>query len=217
VSSFTGFPTGTLDLLRGLRENNSRAWFEAHREDYERFYLGPAREFVLAAGERLQPISPTIHAEPRILGSIFRINRDTRFSKDKRPYKDHMDFWFWEGDRKAAVSGFFARVSPDVVGIGAGCHGFSQAHSTAFRKAVGDRSIAAELERVATGLSSGGYALAGEVQPRSHFLYVHVDEPVEEATRATLLDTCERHWRALLPLHRWLVDHVQAGEPVQVG
>jgi uncharacterized protein (DUF2461 family) len=55
-----------------------------------------------------------------VLGSIFRINRDTRFSKDKRPYKDHLDFWFWEGDRKAASSGLFARVSPDGVIVGAG-------------------------------------------------------------------------------------------------
>jgi uncharacterized protein (TIGR02453 family) len=202
--------------LRGLRENNTRAWFEAHREDYERFYVEPAREFVRAAGERLRPIAPGIQAEPRILGSIFRINRDTRFSKDKRPYKDHLDLWFWEGARKTAVSGFFVRVSPDLVGIGAGCHGFSQTQSTAFRKALGDPSLAAELERVAADLSSGGYVLSGEVQPRSRFLYVHVDEPAREATRVTLLDTCERHWRRLAPLHRWLVDHVQA-EPSRSG
>jgi uncharacterized protein (TIGR02453 family) len=217
VSGFTGFPRGTLDFLRGLRENNSRAWFEAHREDYERFYLGPAREFVLAAGGRLQAIAPTIRAEPRILGSIFRINRDTRFSMDKRPYKDHLDFWFWEGDRKAAVSGFFARVSPDFVGIGAGGHGFSQEQLIAFRRAVGDPATASELARVAAGLSKAGYTLSGEVSPRSRFLYVHVDEPAEEATRPALVNTCERHWRALSPLHRWLVDHVQAGERSRMG
>jgi hypothetical protein len=43
-----------------------------------------------------------IRAEPRVNGSILRINRDTRFSTDKRPYKDHLDFWFWEGERRAA-------------------------------------------------------------------------------------------------------------------
>lgn len=179
MPGFSGFPGGTLDFFRALRENNTRAWFDGHRADYERFYVEPAREFVLAAGERLRPLVPAIHAEPRILGSIFRINRDTRFSKDKRPYKDHLDFWFWEGDRQAAVSGFFARVSPDFVGIGAGCH--------------------------------AGYTLSGEVGPGSRFLYVHVDEPAEQATRSTLLETCERHWRQFAPLHRWLVDHVQSG------
>lgn len=210
-----GFPAGTIEFLRGLRENNTRAWFEAHRADYERFYVDPAREFVLAAGEALRLIAPAIRAEPRILGSIFRINRDTRFSKDKRPYKDHLDFWFWEGDRKAAVSGFFARVSPDFVGIGAGCHGFSPEQLIAFRRALGERRTTRQLLDVTTGLSAAGYTLSGEVSPQSRFLYVHVDEPAGEATRATLLDTCERHWRQLGPLHRWLVDQVQVSRPAR--
>jgi uncharacterized protein (DUF2461 family) len=172
---------------------------------------------VLAAGERLRPIAPTIRAEPRILDSIFRINRDARFTKDKRPDKDHLDFWFWEGGRKTAVSGFFARVSLDFVGIGAGGHGFSQEQLIAFRRALGDPAIASELGQVAAGLSKAGYTLSGEVSPRSRFLYVHLDEPAEEASRATLVNTCERHWRALSALHRWLVDHVQAGDPLQIG
>jgi uncharacterized protein (TIGR02453 family) len=217
VSTFTGFPDGTLDFFRTLRQNNTRAWFEAHREDYERFYLEPGRQFVLAAGEVLRTIAPGIRAEPRILGSIFRINRDTRFSKDKRPYKDHLDFWFWEGDRRAAVSGFFIRVSPDFVGIGAGCHGFSPEQLHAFRRALGDPGATQKLVQVAAGLSRAGYTLSGEVSPASRFLYVHVDEPAEEATRSTLLETCGRHWKRLAPLHRWLVEQVQASEPLPSG
>ena len=57
-----------------------------------------------------------------MLGSIFRINRDTRFSADKRPYKDHLDFWFWHGVRATAASGLFLRLTPDDVSIGAGTH-----------------------------------------------------------------------------------------------
>jgi uncharacterized protein (TIGR02453 family) len=217
VSTFSGFPDGTLDFFRALRENNSLAWFEAHREDYERFYLEPARQFVLAAGKVLRPIAPGICAEPRVLGSIFRINRDTRFSNDKRPYKDHLDFWFWEGDRKAAVSGFFIRIALDFVGIGAGCHRFSPQQLHAFRRALGDPRADLELVEVAAGLSKAGYTLSGDVSPASRFLYVHVDEPAAEATRSTLLETCVRHWKRLAPLHRWLVEQVQAGEPSASG
>ena len=61
----------------------------------------------------LRSIAPDIHAEPRVNGSIFRINRDIRFSKDKTPYKDHLDLWFWEGNRKGAVSGFFLQADRD--------------------------------------------------------------------------------------------------------
>ena len=217
MPGFSGFPSGTLDFFRALRENNTRAWFDAHRADYERFYVEPAREFVLAAGERLRPLVPTIHAEPRILGSIFRINRDTRFSKDNRPYKDHLDFWFWEGDRRAAATGFFIRVSPDFVGIGAGCHGFSPEQLHAYRRGLGDPGTLQKLVEVAAGLSRAGYTLSGEVDPGSRFLYVHVDEPAEQATRSTLLETCQHHWNRLAPLHRWLVDQVQAGEPSPSG
>lgn len=58
-------------------------------------------------------------------GSIMGINRDIRFSKDKSPYKDHLDLWFWTGDRKGwDTSGFFFRLTPDRLVLGEGMHGF---------------------------------------------------------------------------------------------
>ena len=53
-------------------------------------------------GERLSALGEDIHAEPRIHGSIFAINRDTRFSSDKSPYKTYLDLWFWQGNGPAA-------------------------------------------------------------------------------------------------------------------
>lgn len=52
-------------------------------------------------------------------GSTFRTNRDTRFSKDKTPHEDHVDRWFWEGDRKSATSGLFLRIAPDAADLAA--------------------------------------------------------------------------------------------------
>ena len=109
---FTGFPDGTLKFLRGLRKNNTKTWFDAHRSDYDNFYVAPAKSFVEAIGVRLKRIAPAIVAEPIINGSIFRINRNVRFSNDKRPYKDHLDFSFWEGEKKGSSSALFFRVSP---------------------------------------------------------------------------------------------------------
>ena len=120
MSEFTGFPPQTLDFLTGLSANNSKDWFDAHRSDYDAYWVEPAKAFVEAAGEALVDLAPEIEAQPRVNGSIFRVNRDIRFSKDKRPYKDHRDFWFWEGQRKQAVSGFFMRITPDALGIGVG-------------------------------------------------------------------------------------------------
>ena len=164
---------------------------------------------MIAAGAMLRSVAPEIHAEPRILGSIFRINRDIRVSKDKRPYKDHIDFWFWEGERKHAVSGFFVRIGPKLVGIGAGCHGFDRDQMQAFRRAAVDTAALRSLGEVASQLTRDGYQLSGEATPKARFLYVHVDASPDLALQPALLMSCESHWRRLAPLHRWLVDYVQ--------
>ncbi len=105
------FPSDTLDFLDELGSHNTRAWFEANRARYQAAYVEAAKAFIEAVTPILEAIIPGIHAEPRVLGSIFRINRDTRFSPDKRPYKDHLDLWFWEGDRKAALGTVRARLA----------------------------------------------------------------------------------------------------------
>lgn len=207
--SFQGFPPETLDFLAELAAHNDREWFEAHREDYERWYVEPARQFVVAAGQRLHRFAPHTREEPRILGSIFRINRDTRFSKDKRPYKDHLDFWFWDGDRAAAASGFFVRISPKLVGIGAGSHGLDPGQRSAFREAMSKGGPRTKLEDIASSLARSGYTLSSPLSPLASSLYVHVDEPASLALEPRLLNRCAEHWHHLLPLHQWLVDHVQ--------
>jgi len=86
-SESTGFPDGTFRFLRGIPCDNSKQWFEAHRADYDQFYVAPAKALLAALGPRLQKISPTVRFEPSVSGSLFRINRDVRFAKDKSPEK----------------------------------------------------------------------------------------------------------------------------------
>jgi uncharacterized protein (TIGR02453 family) len=220
------FPDETLAFLRAVRANNDREWFHAHRRDYEQFYVEPAKAFVEEVGRKLRSFIPRICAEPRILGSIFRINRDVRHAQQDRPYKDHIDFWFWEGERARAVSGFFTRLSPDFVGIGAGCHGFDKERLPVFRESVADPASGRALARAAAEIEEQGYKLSGQGYkrfpkgyptdgPASRFLlfkalYVHVDEPVRTAVEdGAMIETCVRHWRALAPLHRWITRSVQ--------
>ncbi len=223
--SFPGYPAGTLEFLRGLRANNNRDWFKAHDAAYKGQYVEPAKDFVVAAGEALRAFVPSIEAQPKVVGSIFRINRDTRFSRDKTPYKDHLDIWFWEGERKRAVSGFFVRLSPDYIGLGAGCHGFDPARLKAFRAAVAGPSSGAALVQIVEEIEAEGYGLGGHHYKRPprgfsadgraaelllfNALFVHTDEPVELATTPDYLPRCIEHWRRLAPLHRWLIENVQ--------
>lgn len=76
------FPLDTVAFLADLRRHNDTAWFDANRARYESAYVQPAKAFVEAMAPALDDIVPGIHAEPKLLGSIFRINRDTRFSVD---------------------------------------------------------------------------------------------------------------------------------------
>ncbi len=227
--AFTRFPEETFVFLNELRANNNQEWFHAHAREYQDFYVSPAKEFVEAAGPELKAIIPGINAEPRILGSIFRINRDVRHKRGGKPYKDHIDFWFWEGERRRAVSGLFARLTPEFLGVGAGCHGFDKERLETFRRAVADPRSGAALDGVAREIESEGYILRGSSYKRypegfaadglaGRFLlfkalYVHKDEPVGLASQdGAMLHACLKHWRALAPLHRWITDHVQSAD-----
>ncbi|NND02169.1 MAG: DUF2461 family protein, partial [Acidimicrobiia bacterium] len=87
MADFAGFPAETQRFLRELSSNNTKQWFDAHRNDYDDYWVTPAKAFVAAAGDALQGLAP-VEAQPKVNGSIFRVNRDIRFSADKRPYKD---------------------------------------------------------------------------------------------------------------------------------
>jgi uncharacterized protein (TIGR02453 family) len=219
------FPAETVKFLTDLRAHNDKAWFDANRARYESGYAAPAKAFVEAIAPDLKSLAPEIHAEPWILGSIFRINRDIRFSSDKRPYKDHLDFWFWEGSRKAAVSGLFLRISPDGVIIGTGAHVFDRHQLAAYRDAVADATTGAELAMIVGDLEAAGHEIGGETYkrvPRGYAadgigerllrhsaLYVHTELPAKAATSTRFIDTVLSYWRTFGALHTWLVANVR--------
>jgi uncharacterized protein (TIGR02453 family) len=227
IASMFAFPPQTQAFLRDVGAHNDRAWFDDHRDAYQGAYVEPAKAFVEAVAPALAQIAPDVQAQPRVLGSIFRINRDTRFSADKRPYKVHLDLWFWEGERRTAQSGFYLRVTPDSVAIGAGANHLSREGVDRYRAAVCDARAGGELVRIVADLEGGGWALgearlkrapkawqaadpAAEPLLRRDSLFVARREPAELATDAErLVPACVEVWSALAPLHRWLVAHVQ--------
>jgi uncharacterized protein (TIGR02453 family) len=150
--AFAGFPAEGLALLAALREDNSRACFDAHRDTYETALLAPAKAFVVAlAGELAERVSPDIRAEPRVDGSILRLNRDLRFNAGQGPYKDYLDMVVWGGKgRSREHPGFFVRLRPEGVELGAGIHRFERVARDAYRAAVLDDGAGAALEDVIT-------------------------------------------------------------------
>src|SRR5258708_144587 len=82
------FTPGLFDFLRQLKRHNDRKWFQENKARYEADVRDPALQFIEAIGPGLRKISPHLVADPKpVGGSLFRINRDIRFSKDKCPCK----------------------------------------------------------------------------------------------------------------------------------
>ncbi len=93
-------------FLAQLRRNNRRAWFLKHKPEYEEFARQPSLRFIRDLGLHLREVSPWLVADPKpVGGSLFRIYRDVRFSKDKRPYKWHVGMHFRHASSNEAVHG----------------------------------------------------------------------------------------------------------------
>lgn len=98
------FTPSTFRFLRSLARNNEREWFEAHRATYEEAVREPCLRLIADLQRPLAGLSPSLVASPkRVGGSLFRINRDTRFSADKRPYKTHAGMTFFHAATKATA------------------------------------------------------------------------------------------------------------------
>jgi uncharacterized protein (TIGR02453 family) len=222
--AFEGFPDGTFEFLRGLSVNNDKSWFDRHRRDYESFYLQPALAFIATIGPRLQAeVDPAVKFEPRINGSLFRIQRDVRFSKDKTPYKTNLDVWFWRGDRKGwDTPGFFLRLTPEQLILGAGMHQFGSEALKRYREAVLDARLGTSLTEVVAAMeAAGAYEVGGETRKtvprgfdpqheRARFLkheglHAGLETALPpEAASAAFVDYCLQRFKAVSPINGWL-------------
>ena len=108
------FGPGLFSFLADLRTNNNRDWFAANKDRYEEQLLEPALAFIDAFAPRLEKISPHFRADARPSGgSLFRIYRDTRFSKDKSPYKTNVGIHFrHERAKNAHAPGYYLHIGP---------------------------------------------------------------------------------------------------------
>ncbi len=214
---FTGFAPEMFTFLEGLSQNNSKTWFDAHRADYDDHCVASAKDFIAEIGPKLRDFAPDVRFEPRINGSIFRINRDVRFSKDKRPYKTNFDLWFWLGEKRGwETPGFYLRLTPQTFIAGAGMHGFTPPQLTKFRASVLAETSGKELEKLSRSLTLGTASRKtiprgfDPAHPRSRFLLfeglnANFEEPLPKSVHtARFLYTCLEIFRQAAPVSRWL-------------
>lgn len=222
MAKFNGFPREYFSFFNQLKKNNSKEWFEKHRRDYDEYVLHPAREFVIEMGKKLRKIAPGVNAIPKINKSLFKINRDVRFSKDKSPYKTYMGIWLWEGCRKRMESsGFYLHVENKTLLIGVGIKMFPKPLLDRYRKAVADNKQGAALKNAIKKVTAKGYLIDGKhykkvprgydpEHPNAEYLRFNgltarVEEKVPDVFYSdAIIDYAYAHYHNMLPLHRWL-------------
>ena len=116
------FSPALFRFLKELAAHNTRDWFNANKSRYEDDLKAPALQFVVDFSPHLRRISPHFRADPRPSGgSLFRIYRDVRFSRDKSPYKTHAGLHFrHEAGKDAYTPGFYLHLEPRKSFIGMG-------------------------------------------------------------------------------------------------
>jgi len=157
------FDPELLRFLQQLKRNNRREWFEANKPRYESAVKSPMLHFIADFGARLRTVSKHFDADPRpVGGSLFRIYRDTRFSRDKSPYKTAAAAHFphGSGGKDAHAPGFYLHLEP---GNSMGGGGLWQPDAPALKK-VRDRIVA--RSRDWKEVVTGGIAILGETLKR---------------------------------------------------
>lgn len=222
TSGFSGFGPRAEQFFSDLAQNNTKQWFEAHRKEYDTFVLEPARAFIDEMGALLGEAVPGLHAEPKINKSLFKIHRDTRFAKDKSPFKDHLGIWLWEGEGpRMHCSGFYFHLEPGRLMVGAGIYMFPKEILDEFRRSVVHPKQGPALAKAMDAVRARGYVVGGQRLKRTPKGYDPEHELADlllykglfamddalmptEAGTDELLDYCLERWTAMLPLHQWL-------------
>lgn len=116
------FTKQTFAFLSVLAEKNERGWFEAHQQEYEDFVRTPALDFISDMSDEMPAISRHFLAQPKkVGGSLMRIYRDTRFSKDKTPYKTNIGIQFrHEVGKDIHAPGYYLHIEPGECFVGIG-------------------------------------------------------------------------------------------------
>ena len=225
MSAFPGFPTETQAFLRELRQNNTREWFAANKPRYDEVVKAPAVAWVAAMGERLKQLDAELVVDLRTNGSgcLMRQARDTRFSKDKSPYKVNIAMLWWHGSgKKMQHPAFGMEIMPDDAGLVAGMFHFPKPMLAAYRQAVLDEELGEKLLTTVQSVRAHGYTISGrhykttprgfdKLHPRADWLKYNSFHAGEHNINADtiasprLIDACMDQFAKLAPMHHWLV------------
>jgi uncharacterized protein (TIGR02453 family) len=202
---FTGFPVAALDFYDDLEMDNTKSFWNAHKETYDAAVKAPMTALVSALEPEFGP------------AKIFRPYRDVRFAKDKTPYKNHQGAFVASGPS----TGWYVQVGAPGVRVGVGFYEASPGRLAALREAIADDKRGRQLQRILAKLVKQGWELGGETLKTSPRGY-DADHPRIDLLRhksmtlgksygfepmihtPALLDAVRADWRAATPFVQWV-------------
>jgi uncharacterized protein (TIGR02453 family) len=221
--SFSGLPKEGLAFLRELAVHNDRDWFEAHRAPWDEQIVPAMLALCGELRERVRDVLPGLQFVPRIGGSLYRLNRDTRFSRDKSPYKTHAAAILWDGAEKQTSPGVYLQVAPDQILFSGGIWIFEEeGMMDRYRKrvaaeATGEKLVAALARAKKAGMQPEAQEKLPRLprgfdpeHPRAELLKLkgltvgRSHKPGAWVSTPELLDRAETAARAYAPLHDWI-------------
>lgn len=144
--SFQGFSEAALDFYDDLEVDNSKAFWEQHKQTYQSAVAAPMRELTDALADEFGE------------AKLFRPYRDVRFSKDKSPYKTHQGAYV----AVAPATGYYVQIGAPGVMVGAGFYDASAERLAAMRTAIDDDRRGRELEQIVADLTATGWEVGGD-------------------------------------------------------
>ena len=208
AARFAGWPKPAIAFFSGLRKDNSKGYFERQRDVYQSAVREPT-EALFAMLER--ELGPGWQAK------IFRINRDLRFTKDKRPYQEHVSGYLAAANR---ASGFYVQMSDQGLYLAAGAHEMAADQLKRYRDAVAGKE-GEKLARIVAAVVTAGYAVTepslkrvppgyppdhprGDLLRRTGLMASRSWTPGPWLHSGEALDRVRGGWRDAKPLSAWL-------------
>jgi uncharacterized protein (TIGR02453 family) len=218
---YVGFEKASIEFLEQLAANNNREWFNEHKARYEAQVLDVALRFIQSMQDPLAQFAPRFTAIPqRVGGSLMRVYRDTRFSKNKLPYKTNIGIQFRHEQAKDVHSpGYYVHVDPEQVFLGVGMwrpesdalHAIRQrivARPSEWKSALGDPKFRRHFELGGESLSrpprgfDKDHELIGDIKRKSFIAVRSLD--VEDSFSPQFQRKVEASFIAAAPFMKFL-------------
>lgn len=217
------FSTDTIKFLKQLKKNNNRDWFNQNKDRYETFVREPSLEFIESMAAPLRKVSEHFLAVPKKMGgSLMRVYRDIRFSKDKTPYKTNVGIHFrHEFGKNVHAPGYYLHIAPNETFLGLGIwhpdtealkkiRSYIQEEPTRWKRAINSKAFKETFELAGESLKKAPFGIEKD-HPMIHDLkrkdFIGVTSLSDDAILSSdLLKTVVEHFKKGNNLMRFLCD-----------